>query len=252
MEKKVLFSITAEDTQITIFDDGVLEYSELSNDKTLEYLLEEKTLTELNKIIEKTSNLAKTLPSEIPVYSGFGFRKAQFLEKNYSTKVNEENYGIQCGRLKNCILAIFSVLEKYEWISFSHGYLCVLDKQGDVSKQLFELGKSIKDTTQKNVYGIHGALIKYLIQSNETIYYISNKNEKPKYKFLLRNDILKENIQQYQTAPFNDFLNTITKNGATTIGYYFIDDSFSTDFIRDVFSNTINTKEFLSKWIGEK
>ena len=60
----------------------------------------------------------------------------------------------------------------------------------------------------------------------------------------------KEETQQYQSAPFNEVLKAIAKSGAT-IGYYFIDDCFSTDFIRDVFLTTINIKELFSKWVGE-
>ena len=254
MEKKILFSIAAEDTQIAIFSNGTLEYVE-HNDaetKTSEHLLEEKTVAELKDIIEQVANLAMDLPSIIQVYSGCGFSSVQILKKTYNAEVDEENYGTQCGLLQDCVLAIFSVLEKYEWISFSHGYLCVLDKKDDISKQLASLGETIKNSAQKNVYGIHGALIKYLIQSNETVYFISNKNdkEKLKHKFLLRNDILKEETQQYQSAPFNEVLKAIAKSGAT-IGYYFIDDCFSTDFICDVFLTTINIKELFSKWVGE-
>ena len=83
MEKKILFSIAAEDTQIAIFSNGTLEYVE-QNDaetKTSEHLLEEKTVAELKDIIERVANLAMDLPSIIKVYSGCGFSSVQILKK---------------------------------------------------------------------------------------------------------------------------------------------------------------------------
>jgi len=258
MKQTNLFSITTNPldfkfSSISIFDDGILEHIEYDGEskKVTYHSLEKITIRKLKNVIKKCICTIEDLPSLINTPIGCGFSQVKILTSTYTTRADEENFGTSYGCISNCIIAIFSILEKYEWVSFNLGYLCVLDKEKNISTQIDEIGENLQNTPMEYTYALHGALIKFLIQSNEEVYFsppieIEGKSSYL-HKFSLSKGVLNDNKEKYQLAPFKDFVCDIIKNGEAKIGYLPIEDYYSTDAIRDIFLKPVDIRNLLHK-----
>ena len=223
-------------SDMMIFENGTMVHIRHTNENKEEhwYTLNSVTIRELHRIIRKFCCENDSFPGEAVFFEGTAFSKVEISGGACTVTATNDISKVNCKDVFHFVMAVFGILEKYEWIAFAR-ILYVLDKDADISEQIQTIAKLLQTGPSEYNQCVYGVFIKFLVQHNEQVCFLSpfKKDASLVYRFLLKNDMEADKVDNAVLVGFKDFIEVIlNRNSEAKIWYFSPEFCVSSDHIK--------------------